>query len=268
MSYKDYLTENSGNLSAYFTNIDRDIAKDTETLWNIYKSYGYPWLIQLCAFEVISEYRLADNSRLVINATNKYIKNKLSEWGYAYKTVPHLLRRLYNKGFISYYRYDDNELTVKFTDENSRNMLTHTGIVPAMKIIKTMLDIRDSDGKYKIYDYAVFPHKYVISEYLSNPVRSDFPIADAMLVHNGTPLFIKCEHSVFPVERLTDFAKAIGEYGRENSEMLFTVSFLDENTEFAEKLSAIAKSLGVKLIINTAELDDRQLSEEIERVIK
>lgn len=267
MSYKNYLIENPENVSAYLTKFSGKTVQSTNILWNIYKSYGYKWLIQVRAFELMSEYRLSGSPGLHIHAEAFYLNSKMSDIGLEYNTVPALLRLLYKKGFISGYRYDDSELDIRFTDKDSRYSLVYIGAVPAMKLLLILSNIRDNDGIYIFNEFAALPHIPSDSRYLLKLLRRDILIADAMIICKRKPVFIKCEHSIFPIEGLDGFVSDVRKYGGENAEMLVTVSFLDEDTEFAGKLTEYADKHGIRLVLNIAEYDDDELAEKIKKAL-
>lgn len=267
MKYRDYLVNNQNDLDIYFSNLSGDRGRSTDVIWEIYKCYGLPGYMQFSAFEKISVYRLEDKHSMEINASYDYISEKLSEVGLNYSFTPHLLKRLYKDRFISAYHYNDCEMVVHFANEDAAIILTHASIIPAMKVAKTSLFARFADGRYIVDKLVIGLHEYEYYEFMIQKARKDTIVADAMLLCRDKPVFIKCEYSIFPLEILDTFYEKVKLYGGDKAMMLVTVSLLDDDTEFAGELARRTEELGMKLIINIAEMDDDLLLKNIEQAI-
>lgn len=252
----------------YAWDLTRDFIKDIDAIWSVCRADPRLWNTQIGVFEAVEAVGAVSDDGLTTVAEISLIEIYLSKRKASYKLIRGLVNHLAKCGLV---KVSENlgKLTLSYKNAQIKRCLTKAGQALEMKVYAVAKGLKTEKGEL-VYNDAV--NGVVIDwdgelhdEETENVYDTENEI-DILLMHGVVPVFISCKNGAVGSDELYKLSTVAERFGGHYAKKALVTASISFMGEAAEYLRQRAIDMGIILIENAHQLDDKALSAKIKNL--
>ncbi len=241
-----------------------DFRDDILAMWNICKWDVRLWNTQIGVLEVADSISSSSEDELVIIVSVSTLTETLKRQGAKFVFIKGIINRLYDKGLILSYDYDEEYLSFTFKNEQVKKCLTKAGQVLEMLIYMTALDATDSSGNQTYNDVlngvCIDWDGEIHTEEGVYDTENEI---DVMMMHGIVPVFVSCKNGIVGIDELYKLNSVAEKFGGQYAKKVLVATALDSVTTFDEYFRQRAKDMGIRLVEGIQDMSASELNKSV-----
>ncbi len=254
-----------GGEDTYKWELTPDFLKDVELIWSICRQDVRAWNAQLGVFMEIEKVGKVCEDGLTTVASRAAVLNRLNSEG-RLKRIEDVLEPLLTTRLLTHYDdSDEDNVTITYKNKQVKRCLVKAGQALEMKIFTTIMELTNEDGS-PVYTDAL---NGVVIDWDGDGERGLYDTEneiDVFLMHGVVPVFISCKNGYLSNEELYKLNTVAERFGGKYAKKVLVTNAIDEMKDAGKYLCQRAADMGIAVIKNIQDMDDKELAKKLKNV--
>ncbi|MBQ9921420.1 MAG: DUF1887 family protein [Clostridia bacterium] len=233
---------------------------DVDEMWEISCRNPSRWNAVLGTLNAWESVKEISDDPLKTTVALSHVTNIVNTSPNAVNTVCRLLFELATSGLVFNFKRTDKEISFTYKNADVKRCLSKAGNVLELKTLFTAMKTTDKSGKllYDEFDIQVcidWDGKY---HEIGDDEKDTSNEIDVVLVKGLVPFFISCKNGSVGDDELYKLNTVTRRFGGRYAKKVLVATHLGKNGESAEYFRQRAKDMGIILIDNVHEMEDKE----------